>query len=161
MTRLLACAAALAVVAAGCSAPAGPPPHVTVAGPTVPPAAVLPDITVPPSTTTTTRPPRKVSRGAGRPQGPAGQGPAAPTPAGEMPALMLRIRWCESRNDYTARNPRSSASGAWQFLDSTWANYGGYPRAYLAPPAVQDAKALLTYRSRGTTPWAASRACWA
>ena len=48
----------------------------------------------------------------------------------------------ESGGDYTAVARGSTASGAYQFLDSTWAGYGGFRRARDAPPAVQDAKAV-------------------
>lgn len=79
---------------------------------------------------------------------------------GNLPAVLIRIRGCESGHNYTAQNPTSSASGAYQFIDGTWANYGGYSRAKYAPPAVQDAKALLTYQQSGTTPWVSSIGCW-
>jgi hypothetical protein len=86
--------------------------------------------------------------------------------------LELRIRSCESGPNgyathghahdanYTLANPDSTASGAWQFLDSTWADFGGYARAMYAPVAVQDRKARLTLDADGTTPWNASRSCW-
>jgi len=32
----------------------------------------------------------------------------------------LRIAWCESRYDDYARNPESTATGVYQFLNSTW-----------------------------------------
>lgn len=47
----------------------------------------------------------------------------------------------ESGCNYKAQNPHSTASGAYQFTDATWARYGGYTHAKDAPPAVQDAKA--------------------
>ena len=69
-----------------------------------------------------------------------------PTPTGcintaPIPTVLATIRTIESGGDYTARNSGSNASGAYQFLDSTWANYGGVPHAWEALAAVQDAKA--------------------
>lgn len=55
--------------------------------------------------------------------------------------ILATIKTLESGGNYTARNPNSSASGAYQFTDGTWGNYGGYPRAFLAPSSVQDSKA--------------------
>jgi hypothetical protein len=57
-------------------------------------------------------------------------------------AIAATIRHFESGGDYTARAHGSSAPGAHQFTDPTWNSYRGYERAYLAPPAVQDAKAV-------------------
>lgn len=71
---------------------------------------------------------------------------------GDLPPCYVMMR--ESRGNITAQNPRSTASGKWQFLDSTWAGYGGYRKARYAPEKVQDAKArLLWNRGRGCSHW--------
>ena len=59
----------------------------------------------------------------------------------DVGAIAATIRDRESGGDYQARADGSTASGAYQFTDATWAGYGGYSHAWLAPPAVQDAKA--------------------
>ena len=51
---------------------------------------------------------------------------------------MATSRYLESGGDYTVQASGASASGAYQVIDYTWGNYGGYERAYLAPPAIQD-----------------------
>lgn len=63
-----------------------------------------------------------------------------------------KLRFCEAGGDYS-RNSGNGYYGAYQFDISTWGGYGGYARADLAPPAVQDAKALETYARRGASPW--------
>lgn len=64
---------------------------------------------------------------------------------------------CESGGNLVAENPRSTASGKWQFLDSTWAGYGGYARAMYAPEDVQDAKARQVWAGgRGRGQWVCS-----
>lgn len=49
------------------------------------------------------------------------------------------IRKWESGGNYTAQNPSSTASGAYQFLDSTWQHVTGLSgRAMNYPPSTQD-----------------------
>ena len=92
-----------------------------------------------------------------------------------LEAFLWGIREQESRNNYQARSSVTTASGAYQYLDKYWGNYGGYARAYQAPPATQDAKARQglaayyhTYKNweqvaaahfAGPT-WAADRSLW-
>jgi hypothetical protein len=71
---------------------------------------------------------------------------------GDLPPCYVMMR--ESRGNITAQNPRSTASGKWQFLDSTWAGFGGYAKARYAPESVQDAKARqLWNHGRGCSHW--------
>jgi hypothetical protein len=70
------------------------------------------------------------------------------------PEHMQALRLCESGNTYT-RNSGNGYFGAYQYNNGTWAGYGGYARADLAPASVQDAKFLATYGARGWSPWPA------
>ena len=61
--------------------------------------------------------------------------------------MLVTIRTIESAGDYTAQAAGSSASGAYQFIDATWAGYGGYRRAADAPVELQDQKAADMVRT--------------
>jgi hypothetical protein len=61
--------------------------------------------------------------------------------AASLEQILATIRALESGGDYRARAAGSTASGAYQFVDATWAGYGGYPTAADAPPEIQDARA--------------------
>ena len=78
----------------------------------------------------------------------------------------VRIRGCESYGrpdagpDYRAKNPGSTASGAYQIVDTTWAGRFGVAHAVDASPDQQEQVAAELYRRHGTADWAASSTCW-
>lgn len=83
-----------------------------------------------------------------------------PLPISMIPPTLRRIRYCESHDNYRAANKHSTASGAYQYLDSTWSNGSGYKRAMYAPPRIQDLRAVRDFNRVGGTPWNASKHCW-
>jgi len=71
---------------------------------------------------------------------------------GGFAAALASLRSCEG--SYSS-NTGNGYYGAYQYDIGTWANFGGYPNAAAAPPAVQDQKARQTYEARGWSPWPA------
>jgi len=70
-------------------------------------------------------------------------GPDGDTPDASgltLDQVIYGIKIQESHGDYTAENPTSTASGAYQYIDGTWDGHGGFSHASEAPPDVQDAK---------------------
>lgn len=85
--------------------------------------------------------------------GGAGAGGPVDTSIEGIEAFLWGLRQQESGGNYRIRSTVTTASGAYQYLDRWWANYGGYARAYQAPPATQDARArqdmAAAYRKYG------------
>lgn len=190
-----ACVLALAALLPACGAEPVTVRTVGTVPPTAPPTTTTTTTTTTSSTTTTVMPATtaatarvccaySVERAARqrvpttRAPAPPPASPAAPSGAGaSMPSLLRRIGGCESsgRPDgplrWQADNPTSSASGAFQILDSTWRGWarsygadvgaGQYARARHAPADVQTTVARRAFDAQGTRPWAASRSCWA
>lgn len=83
--------------------------------------------------------------------------PPAHTPPG---GFLACVRAHESGGDYQAKNPTSTASGAYQYIRGTWitmsarAGHGGYPTARSAPPHIQDAVAVYTVNAGWSSAWA-------
>lgn len=62
---------------------------------------------------------------------------------------LVRLAWKESRWSPTAKNPRSTATGMWQFLDGSWKGTGVRKTH---DPYWQTVAALRYVRSRYSTP---------
>lgn len=64
---------------------------------------------------------------------------------GGVEPVLSTIRKVESGNQYDRMNGSAhtgaTASGAYQYTNGTWNNYGGYKRAKDAPPDLQDERA--------------------
>lgn len=71
----------------------------------------------------------------------------------------VRAAESDRAGGYAAQNAYSSASGAYQFIDSTWrtvsvrAGHPGYARAVHAPWWVQDAVAMWLVDNGGRSAW--------
>ena len=121
-----------------------------------------PTPTPPPPTTTTTHyhppttQPPVVRAAAPAPSGNCGGWEGAITAhfPGEQVAKACRVMMCESGGNPRAQNSRSSASGLFQFLNSTWESATGTPAPASAySPDVQVAAAAKLWRSSGWRPW--------
>lgn len=70
------------------------------------------------------------------------------------------IRKYESGGNYRAQNPHSTASGAYQFLDSTWHGLGYSGRAMDASPSTQDAAFYRLWAGgRNASQWVTAHKC--
>jgi hypothetical protein len=76
-----------------------------------------------------------------------GNGSSLAASCGELTTILDTIRTVESGGNYAAPKNSGGASGAYQYVDSTWNGYEDYESAYLAPPELQDARAATDVQS--------------
>lgn len=76
--------------------------------------------------------------------------------------LPLRIAQCESGYNQFSKNARSTASGVFQYLASTWVGTDEGKAGLNVFDADANIRAAIKYiASRGqATPWNASKGCW-
>lgn len=148
--RVMAAAAALAAYAAGC-APTKPEPFNAAADTEKLDYARPHSIEDADDYIVPRQPRARASRSR-----PAGLSRLEEAPAGSG-CTLEDIKRLESGGNYQAQNPRSTASGAYQVLNSTWNGYAGYQRAADAPPEIQDQFARELYARRGSQPWVVCR----
>ena len=129
-------------------------PSTTALAVTVPPVTA-PPVTVPPVTAPpVTAPPVTAPPVTAPPPPPA---PVVESVSGAcggaLPSCCIMMR--ESHGNPLAVNGSSGASGKWQFMPGTWANFGGYSTAASAPESVQDARAAQIWANgAGARNWA-------
>lgn len=84
--------------------------------------------------------------------------------SGQMPPILERIAFCESGNNHLAKNPNSSASGTFQFIDSTWKStmrkMGLPENSDVFDEELNYKAAKFLFAEQGVGPWLASRECW-
>jgi hypothetical protein len=115
-------------------------------------AAAAARSTVAPSTTSGAR--STAAPAASAPAGvPSSSAPGQGNPTPAESATLAKIRWCESRNNYSIVSASGRYRGAYQFDVTTWRGVGGSGDPAAASPAEQDYRALLLLRLRGTRPW--------
>ncbi len=130
----------------------------TAASTTATPTTATPTTATPTTAAPTTAAPTTAAAPVTAPPAPPGWADAGH--GVNVPIVLLAIRCCESRNNYVAQNSVSTASGAYQFVDGTWAGQFGVSKARFATPAQQDTAAVRLWEARGTQPWDASSNCW-
>lgn len=77
------------------------------------------------------------------------EGAVAPGSTGNLAKFMAAIKQVESGGNYKIKGPQTKygqATGAYQWLDSTWGKYKGFARAADAPPEVQEERALRDFQ---------------
>lgn len=90
-----------------------------------------------------------------------------PVIAPSLADIARRVASCESgdgRGSYslTAKNPVSTASGKYQFINGTWESVTGLPAPASAySEEIQDAAFYKLWNNgKGSFHWNASRSCW-
>jgi Transglycosylase SLT domain len=75
--------------------------------------------------------------------------------------LPLRIAKCESGYNQFSKNRSSTASGVFQYLNSTWRNTQAGKEGVSVFDAEANIKMAISHiATHGTSPWNASRGCW-
>jgi hypothetical protein len=77
--------------------------------------------------------------------------------AGKDFDLLYDIAMCESHFNESAKNAHSTASGIFQFLDSTWKSWGTGD-VFNAYDNIEAGVKL--FNAKGSSPWLASSDCW-
>ncbi len=80
--------------------------------------------------------------------------------------LFNKIATCESGYNPIAKNPYSTASGIFQFLDGTWKRYGEelWSDDYYTKNKLNENDSIelgwYVFTKYGTNDWLASKSCW-